>query len=375
MYRFTQRCKQLFGLLQDDLSKDIFKARFLLDMEPSMSNAMRVLCLNEALQHNSAETAKKLAWKDIIEELNRSGKKIILYGAGMTGSWVASLLQYENVTFYGFCDDWAASTMNELMGKPVMPAEYLFQHSDECYVIPTVGDASLGTILSKLAKKNFPEDHILRFLDAPLMEKQYFDFPSLYRRGTAFVDAGCFDCATTYAFLKWCGGAYSQIFAFEPDPKNYEICLEKSKQIPNFTLIQAGLAECSGTAEFLAMGSGASYMCTSDTENMTSDKMKERTTVRITTIDDMVGSTEVGMIKMDIEGAELAALQGAEQTLRRDKPLLALCVYHLPGDTLALMDYLQKVVPEYRFWLRHYAGPASRETVLYASTAPLAREQ
>lgn len=367
MYHYIDRIHTLYGLLQDDLSKEIFKARILLDMEPSMSNAMRVLCLNEALQHNSVEIARRLAWKDTVEKLNHTEKKVILYGAGITGSWIASLLQYENVTFYGFCDKRAESFKNGVMGKPVMSVEYLFQHSDECYVIPTVSDANLGSVLCILRENHFPEDHILRYLDAPLMEKQYFDFPSLYRRGTAFVDAGCYDCSNVHTFSEWCGGAYSQIFAFEPDSNHYANCLEKSKHILNIKLIQAGLAERSGTAEFLTMGSGASCLCTSDTEDTISNSTEQKVTVHTTTIDEVVGNTEVGMIKMDIEGAEFAALQGAEHTIRRDKPLLALCVYHRPGDTLAFMDYLQRIVPEYRFLLRHYAGPASHETVLYAS--------
>ena len=75
---------------------------------------------------------------------------------------------------------------------------------------------------------------------------------------------------------------------------------------------------------------------------------------------------EVGFIKLDIEGAELDALHGAERTIIRDKPFLALSVYHRNGDVLALMTFLHEIVPEYKFWLRHY-GPLHYETVLYAS--------
>lgn len=368
MYHFIQRCQQLFGLLQDDLSKEIFKARLLLDVEPSMTNAMRLLCLNEAIQQNPEELAKRLAWKDVMEELNCSGKKIIIYGAGGCGSVIASQLQYEKVAFYGFCDRRADSLKDGVLGKPVVSPEYLFQHSDECYVLPTDFGNVPDSIMHVLQENHFPQNHILRYHFAPLMEKQYFDFPSLYRHGTAFVDAGCFDCATDYAFSAWCDGDYSQIFAFEPDPKNYEICLEKAKDIRDLRLIQAGLADRSGTAEFILKGSASSRLSISDTENASS---AQKTIVPITTIDEVVGDETVGMVKMDIEGAEFAALQGAEHIIRRDRPLLAICVYHLPGDTITVMDYIQRTVPEYRFWLRHYTGPVAYETVLYASVDPL----
>ena len=41
---------------------------------------------------------------------------------------------------------------------------------------------------------------------------------------------------------------------------------------------------------------------------------------------------------------------------------------------LAIMDYLHQLVPEYRFWLRHYSVGYT-DTVLYASTDPLDKSQ
>lgn len=367
MYEFSQRCEQLFRLLQDDLSKEIFKARLLLDVEPSISNAMRVLCLNEISQKDTAKTTERLAWKETVEGLEKEGKKIFLYGAGLVGSWVAALLQYEKIDFYGFCDR-RADSLREVLGKPVVSPEYLFHHEDECCVILTVGDTSIDSVRAVLKENHFSEDHIICYSDTSLVEKQYFDFPSLYRRGTAFVDAGCFDCSTDIAFSKWCGGEYSKIFAFEPDPNNYLVCKEKGAQLHDLVLIPAGVADRSGTAEFVVKASGASTLRSSGGKD---GAVEQTVSVQITTIDEAVGGETVGMIKMDIEGAEFDALRGAEQTIRRDKPLLALCVYHRPGDTLAFMDYLNKLVPEYRFWLRHYTGPLAYETVLYASVNSL----
>ena len=318
MYKFTQRCEQLFRLLQDDLSKEIFKARLILDVEPSMSNAMRVLCLNETSRKDPAKTAQRLAWRETVENLKREGKNLLLYGAGFNGKSFASYLQYEKIDFYGFCDRQAAS-LREVVRKPVLPPEYLFQHKNEFFVMITVGDTGINSVLQVLRQNHFPEEQILCYFDLTLMEKQYFEFPSLYRRGTAFVNAGCFDCSTDLAFSAWCGGEYSKIFAFEPDPNNYLICKEKGAQLHDLVLIPAGVADRSGTAEFVVKASGASTLRTSGEE-----EPAERTaSVQITTIDEAVGGETVGMIKMDIEGAEFDALRGAEQTIRRDKPLLA----------------------------------------------------
>ena len=106
----------------------------------------------------------------------------------------------------------------------------------------------------------------------------------------------------------------------------------------------------------------------SDRANLMESVLTQKNVFEIKTValDDVVKDCEVGFIKLDIEGAEYAALQGAKQTLLRDKPFLAICVYHRRGDLLAIMDYLHGLIPEYRFWLRHYSFVGC-DTVLYAS--------
>lgn len=70
-------------------------------------------------------------------------------------------------------------------------------------------------------------------------------------------------------------------------------------------------------------------------------------------------------IKLDIEGAELEALRGAAETIRRNRPKLAVCVYHKPGDLFKIPLFIKSLVPEYRLYLRQHQ-PVACETVLYA---------
>lgn len=72
--------------------------------------------------------------------------------------------------------------------------------------------------------------------------------------------------------------------------------------------------------------------------------------VRLTTIDTLAAELKlahVDFIKMDIEGAEKQAIVGARGTILRDRPRLALCTYHLPGDAVAIPKLIRAFYPDY----------------------------
>ncbi|EOS66974.1 FkbM family methyltransferase [Oscillibacter sp. 1-3] len=89
--------------------------------------------------------------------------------------------------------------------------------------------------------------------------------------------------------------------------------------------------------------------------------------VPVATIDEIVEkeNPKVTMIKMDIEGSELEALKGAKKTIQRNKPKLAICIYHKPEDMLEIPLYIKSLVPEYKLYVRHHSN-SNVETVLYA---------
>jgi FkbM family methyltransferase len=90
--------------------------------------------------------------------------------------------------------------------------------------------------------------------------------------------------------------------------------------------------------------------------------------VSTTSVDALVASGElerVDFIKLDIEGAESQALTGAEQTLRRFRPRLALAAYHEFDDMWALMRQIDQLELGYRFAMAHFT-PHHEETILYA---------
>lgn len=83
-------------------------------------------------------------------------------------------------------------------------------------------------------------------------------------------------------------------------------------------------------------------------------------------VDNVLQGNKATFIKMDIEGAELKALEGAADTIRRWKPLLAISLYHKPEDLLTIPQYIRSLNAEYTFYLRGHHPELAIELVLYA---------
>lgn len=74
----------------------------------------------------------------------------------------------------------------------------------------------------------------------------------------------------------------------------------------------------------------------------------------------------VDFIKMDIEGAELAALEGATGCIQKYRPKLAISLYHKPNDLFEIPAYLHRRFPFYEMYIEHYTIH-NEETVLYCN--------
>lgn len=355
-YEQQKKLTQLHHLLLDAQSRDNFWARMQYDAEPSMTNAMRMV---QGSGLTLEEQAKRANWK---AEYLKVEKKILLYGTSFTGKVIATALQLDQLDFFGFCGRRANAFPDGLMGKPVVSPEYLFAHANEFAVIIAAADR-FDEVHQILRENHFPENQILSWFNIPARGHQYFDFPHLFSKGTAFVDCGCFDGGDSIYFSEWCDGQYSKIFAFEPDSDNYQKCCQRTQGLRDFQLIQAGLSNRKGTAAFVKKGTMVSHILNNEEEPCFGEKIEE---IQLVTLDETLADNQIGFIKMDIEGAEYDALHGAEKIISRDRPFLALALEHRFGDVAAVMEYLHELVPEYRFRLWCY-GPAALAPVLYAA--------
>lgn len=173
-----------------------------------------------------------------------------------------------------------------------------------------------------------------------------------------FLDCGVLDGGTIKAFSDFASGKYSKIYGFESDEKSFDRTLEylHEQKIERVEMINRGVWSEKAVLSFSAWGDGSSHISDSGAVK-----------IPIITIDESVGDDLATFIKMDIEGTELEALRGVRETITRYKPRLAICVYHKPEDILEIPLYIQSLIPDYRYFLRHHAIRKS-ESVLYALT-------
>lgn len=231
------------------------------------------------------------------------------------------------------------------------------------YVNKTFFICFSGLHKERLLKNGISSDHIIHI--APqLAEEQYFDdVVPIHKLGKkeVFIDAGCCDFLTSKYFLKWCKNECKKIYAFECDPRGIELCntvLENDPELNIAELITKGLWDEDTVLEFDVSDSLSSA-------NVSLREGYRKIQINTTTIDDVLNGDEVTFIKMDIEGSELKALKGAEESIKRWHPILALSVYHKPEDIVEIPEYIRSIVPEYKLYLRTYQENHN-ETVLYA---------
>ena len=80
---------------------------------------------------------------------------------------------------------------------------------------------------------------------------------------------------------------------------------------------------------------------------------------------DNVITDRLSFIKMDIEGAEKRALEGARKTIEKYKPKLYVCAYHRNEDFFALPEEILSIRSDYKIYLRHHPYIPAWETNFY----------
>jgi hypothetical protein len=87
--------------------------------------------------------------------------------------------------------------------------------------------------------------------------------------------------------------------------------------------------------------------------------------IQCTALDEALPSFGPTVVKMDIEGAEHAALLGAARSIQTHRPGLAICLYHEPAHLWEIPFLIQSWNLSYRMYLRSHCY-SGFDLVLYA---------
>lgn len=337
--------QQFYSILGDNISKQIYEARVMYSLTQNPKYIRMMALTNKEV----------IQFSERMDYIDKRQPKVI-YSAGIRGQRIAQAWNYEWTAFVDQNSQLWGKTRQDI---PIISLEEMLDlYKNAVVIIPNrVGWTEIEQKLIGCGIKKESIINIAKTWD-DLTKRQYFDVPELECfENEIFVDCGMYDGESSRNFLKWCKNRYSHVYAFEPDYKNIAIGKAHiSGNMPEsqYTLINSGLWNTVGSVAFI-----------SDNDMGSAISINGEEEIHVTTLDNEFEKIEVSFIKMDIEGAELQALQGGCKIISKYSPKLAICVYHKLEDIFTIPQFLLQFSENYTFYLRHYSY-VSNETVLYA---------
>ncbi len=198
-------------------------------------------------------------------------------------------------------------------------------------------------------------------------ENGYFALPAFQipDEKEVVVDAGGFvgDTLERYLFKKL--GMFKRYYVFEPDKNNYQALLTRMDRLKRewnlredaIIPVLGGVGRESSVLYFKEVenGSSASHYTLEPGSNES----------KIYALDDFFRNEKIDFLKADIESWETDMLLGAISIIKRDKPKIAIAIYHNAADMCYILDWIDKLNLGYKFFIRHHT-PTETDTTLYA---------
>lgn len=182
--------------------------------------------------------------------------------------------------------------------------------------------------------------------------------------GDVVIDAGgCWgDTALQFACEV---GPTGHVYSFEFVPSNLKVMKQNldlnPKLKPLITLVESPVGLSPDTKMFFLENGPGSRVASTQVD-------KRYVECKVQSLDKFCEENQVekiDFIKMDVEGSELDALKGAQQTIRKFKPKMAICIYHKPDDYIDIPKFIDELNLGYSFFIDHHTIYLN-ETVLFA---------
>ncbi len=189
--------------------------------------------------------------------------------------------------------------------------------------------------------EGFTNDHTGQYFDKELI-------PEI--KNISFVDGGGYVGDTCTEVIKNYPD-FKKIYLIEPIAENIRIAKRELDHFENIEFLACGISNKKATLHF------------NEDKSFSSIYGKGTQSIEVDTIDNIV-KEKVDFIKLDIEGAEQDAIDGAINTIQKYKPVLAICIYHKAEDWYKIPQKVLAMESEYRVYIRHYMEGIF-ETVMY----------
>lgn len=173
-------------------------------------------------------------------------------------------------------------------------------------------------------------------------KKYYIEEFSNVDRNKNILDVGAFIGDSVIVLREFTN---RNVFAFEPCQKNYDVLLQtlELNHAENVVPVNIGLGEENSQVKLYGADIGASVVRPRDND-YSSDIVIQR-------LDDWIAENpmEIGLIKVDIEGAEQMFLRGAYNTIKTQRPNMIISIYHGGYDFFKIKPLIESWNLGYKF--------------------------
>ena len=214
-------------------------------------------------------------------------------------------------------------------------------------------DSSSKQVLNKLIQFRLTLDP---FIIEPVIDKDLYQPQGIlsFRNNEIYVDGGSYDGDSVTLFIRRVKNKYDKILAFEPDKVIYRKLVQKMNDKGRIECLNQGLFNKNGKVSFSTTSDRASLIESGGTSS-----------INVASIDSVLNGERVSFIKMNIEGAEINALKGAQKSIKQWFPKMAISCYHRPSDLWQIPLLINKMSKKYNLYLRQHDGGVI-ESVCYA---------
>jgi len=181
------------------------------------------------------------------------------------------------------------------------------------------------------------------YFNKVMIDNQYYTDELLkFSNQEVMVEIGSNNGETLLKLLDIVNRKFKSVYCFEPDKE----CIRALRKVieeenGNIVLIEKGAWDKATKLSFESDSTNGASQIVEGIKNNSYD-------IETDTVDNCV-SEMVSFIKMDIEGAEKKALLGCENTIKKYKPRLAICIYHNKEDLLDIAEYVKCIVQSIKY--------------------------